>query len=155
MIISKDVPVKARRPLIDWRDRSIAHFDQGSIDELEIIRGAEKISVKKQGSDWKMADGRKAQMDRISSLLLAVEFERAQEIIDSPGNPSIYGLDKPRIEVTLRQAGKDVLGLKLGGATRNPVGSYLKVSTNPAVMTVAEDFFAKFSLKADDLAETH
>lgn len=155
MIISKDVPAKARRPLIDWRDRSIAHFDQGSIDELEILRGAEKISVKKQGSDWKLADGRKAQMDKISSLLLAVEFERAQEIIDSPGNPSSYGLDKPRIEVNLRQAGKDVLGLKLGGPTRNPVGSYLKVSTNPAVMTVAEDFFAKFSLKAEDIAETH
>jgi len=155
MIINKDVPAKARRPLIDWRDRSIAHFDQGSIDELEIVRGAEKISVKKQGSDWKLADGRKAQTDKISSLLLAVEFERAQEIIDSPGSPSSYGLDKPRIEVALRQAGKDVLSLKLGGATRNPVGSYLKVSTNPAVMTVAEDFFAKFSLKADDIAETH
>ena len=155
MIINKDVPAKARRPLIDWRDRSIAHFDQGSIDELEIVRGTEKISIRKQGSDWKLADGRKAQMDKISSLLLAVEFERAQEIIDSPGNPSTYGLDKPRIEVTLRQAGKDVIGLKLGGPTRNPMGSYLKVSTNPAVMTVAEDFFAKFSLKADDLAETH
>ena len=155
MIINKDVPAKARRPLIDWRDRSIAHFDQGSIDELEIVRGPEKISVRKQGSDWKLADGRKAQMDKISSLLLAVEFERAQEIIDSTGNPSTYGLDKPRIEVTLRQAGKDVIGLKLGGPTRNPMGSYLKVSTNPAVMTVAEDFFAKFSLKADDLAETH
>jgi hypothetical protein len=155
MIISKDVPAKARRPLIDWRDRSIAHFDQGSIDELEIVRGAEKITVKKQGSDWKLADGRKAQMDKISSLLLAVEFERAQEIVDSPGNPSTYGLDKPRIEVNLRQAGKDVLALKLGGATRNPVGSYLKVSANSTVMTVAEDFFAKFSIKADDLAETH
>jgi len=141
--------------LIDWRDRSIAHFEQGSIDELEIVRGSEKISVKKQGSDWKLADGRKAQMDKISSLLLAVEFERAQEIIDTPGSLSSYGLVKPRIEVTLRQAGKDVLGLKMGGETRNPVGSYLKVSTNPAVMTVAEDFFAKFSLKADDIAETH
>jgi hypothetical protein len=94
-------------------------------------------------------------MDKISSLLLALEFERAQEIIDSPGNPSSYGLDKPRIEVNLRQAGKDLLGVKFGGPTLNPMGSYLKVSTNPAVMTVGEDFFAKFSLKADDLAETH
>jgi hypothetical protein len=155
MIISKDVPAKVRRPLIDWRDRSIAHFDQGSIDELEIVRGTEKISARKQGSDWKLPDGRKAQMDKISSLLLALEFERAQEIIDSPGNSSSYGLDKPRIEVNLRQAGKDLLGVKFGGPTLNPMGSYLKVSTNPAVMTVGEDFFAKFSLKAEDLAETH
>ena len=155
MIISKDVPGKARRPLIDWRDRSIVHFDRESIDVLEIVRGAEKISLKKQGTDWKLADGRKAQPDKVTNLLVAVEFERAQEILDSPGNLSLYGLDKPRIEVTLRQAGKDVLGMKFGAATRNPEGWYLKVSTNPVVMTVAEDFFAKFSLKADDLAETH
>jgi len=155
MIISKDVPEKARRPLIDWRDRSISHLDRGSIDELEIVQGAEKISVKKQGADWKFADGRKASEDKISSLLVAVEFERAQEIVDSPGNPSMYGLDKPRMEVNLRQGGKDVLSLKFGSATRNPEGSYLKVSMNPSVMTVAEDFFAKFSLKVDDLADTH
>jgi hypothetical protein len=68
---------------------------------------------------------------------------------------AVYGLDKPRMEVTLRQAGKDVLGLKFGSATRNPEGSYLQVSMNPAVMTVAEDFFAKFSLKVDDLADSH
>jgi hypothetical protein len=155
MIVSKDVPEKARRPLIDWRDRSISHLDRGSIDELEIIKGTERISVKRQGTDWKLADGRKASEDKISSLLVAVEFERAQEMIDSPGSLSVYGLDKPRMEVTLRQAGKDVLGLKFGSATRNPEGSYLQVSMNPAVMTVAEDFFAKFSLKVDDLADSH
>ena len=155
MIVSKDVPAKARRPLIDWRDRSIVHFNRESIDELEIVRGAEKISLKKQGMDWKLADGRKANLDKITGLLIAVEFERAQEILDSPGNSSVYGLDKPRIEVTLRQTGKDIVGIKFGAATHNPEGSYLKVSATPAVMTVAEDFFAKFSLKVDDLAETH
>jgi len=155
MLIGKDVSEKARRPLIDWRDRSITRLDRGSIDELEIVQGGAKISVKKQGADWKLTDGRKASEDKISSLLVAVEFERAQEIIDSPGNPSTYGLDKPRMEVTLRQAGKDVLTLKFGNATRNPEGSYLKVSTNPSVMTIAEDFFAKFSLKVDDLVDSH
>jgi len=141
----------------------IVGYSKGLINEQseslqklkEIVRGTEKISLKKQGMEWKLADGRKAQLDRITGLLIAVEFERAQEILDTPGNPSLYGLDKSRIEVTLRQAGKDVLGMKFGAATHNPEGSYLKVSTNPAVMTVAEDFFAKFSLKADDLAETH
>jgi len=155
MIIGKEVSDKARRPLIDWRDRSIAHFDRDSVDELEIVRGTEKISLKKQAAEWKMADGRKVEEDKISSLLVAVEFERAQEIVDSPGAPSMYGLDKPRIEVTLRQAGKDVLGLRFGGPTRKPEGSYLQVSMNPAVMTVAEDFFAKFSLKVDDFVGTH
>jgi hypothetical protein len=155
MIIDKAIPGKVRRPLIDWRDRSIAHVDPESIDEIEILRGAEKISLKKQGTDWKLSDGRKAQAEKISSVLNMVEFERAQEILDSPGNLSTYGLDKPRTEVTLRQAGKDVLDLKFGNATRNPDGSYLKVSTSSTVMTVSPDFLEKFSLKVDDLAESH
>ena len=155
MIIGKDVADKARRPLIDWRDRAIAHFDRGVVDELEIVRGAEKIAVKKQGPEWKFADGRKAQADKIMQLLIAVEFERAQEIVDAPGNLSKYGLDKPQIEVKMRQSGKDVLGLKFGADVRTPPGAYLMVAGNPAVMTVAEDFLAKFSLKIDDLVETH
>ena len=155
MIIGKDLADKARRPLIDWRDRSIAHFERNNVDEMEIVRGVEKIALKKQGEDWKFADGRKAQADKVMQLLLAVEFQRAQEIVDVPGNLSKYGLDKPKIEVSFRQSGMEVLGLKFGNEIRNPAGSYLKVSGNPAVMTVAEDFLAKFTLKVDDLVETH
>jgi hypothetical protein len=158
MIIDKEIPGKVRRPLTDWRDKSIAHLDPETIDELEIVRGAEKgaekIVLKKQGTDWKLADGRKAQSEKVSNLLINLEFERASQILDASGNPSSFGLDKPRLEVHLRQSGKDLIGLKFGAATRNPDGSYLKVSTNPAVMTVTADFYEKFNLKADDFAET-
>ena len=153
MIIEKEIPAKVRRPVVEWRDRTIVHLEPESIDEIEIVRGKEKIAVKKQGTDWKLADGRKAQSEKISNLLVTLEFERAIQIIDTGGSSS-NGLDKPRLEATLRTSGKDVVGLKFGGATRNPDGSYLKVSTSPSVMTVAADFYEKFNLKADDLAET-
>jgi hypothetical protein len=152
-IIDKEIPGKVRRPVMDWRDKSVAHVEPESVDEIEIIRGAEKFSVKKQGADWKLADGRKVQSEKISNALTTLEFERASQILDTPGKPAEYGLDKPRLEVTLRQSGKDILGLKFGTATRNPEGSYLKVSTSMAVMTVTADFYDKFSLKTDDIVE--
>jgi hypothetical protein len=138
---------------MDWRDKSVAHVEPESVDELEIIRGAEKLSLKKQGAEWKLADGRKVQSEKISNALISLEFERASQIVDMPGKPSEYGLDKPRMEVTLRQSGKDILGLKFGNTTRNPEGSYLKVSTSMAVMTVTAGLYDKFNLKADDIIE--
>jgi len=155
-VIDKEVPGKARRPLTDWRDRTIAHLDHDAadkIDEIEISRGKEKVLLKKQGTDWKMSDGRKAQSDKITNVLIMLEFERASQIVDTPVSLATYGLDKPRLAVTLRQSGKDVLGLQFGNATRNPEGSYLKVSQSSAVMTVTADLYDKFNLKADDLAE--
>jgi hypothetical protein len=152
-IIDKEIPAKVRRPVMDWRDKSVAHVEPESVDELEIIRGAEKLSLKKQGAEWKLADGRKVQSEKISNALISLEFERASQIVDMPGKPSEYGLDKPRMEVTLRQSGKDILGLKFGNTTRNPEGSYLKVSTSMAVMTVTAGLYDKFNLKADDIIE--
>lgn len=156
-VIDKEIPAKARRPVLDWRDKSIVHFEMDAVDkvdEIELNRGTEKISLKRQGMDWKLADGRKVPSDKVSNVLAALEFDRFVQIIDAPGSLSTYGVDKPRLEVTLRQAGKDLVSLKFGNATHNPEGAYLKVSTSPAVMTVSTDLYGKFNLKADDFAET-
>jgi len=86
-------------------------------------------------------------------LTFLSDFERAKQIIDAPKALSTYGLDKPKLEVTLRQAGKDVLGLKFGSNSKDPEGLYIKTSTKPAVMVVAKDFHDKFNVKVDDLVE--
>lgn len=156
LIVDKGIVEKARRPLLDWRDKSIVHFEPDAvdkIDEVEYKRGADKFSVKKQGMDWKLADGKKVQADKISGTLTLLEFDKFVQIVDVPGNLATYGMDKPRLEVTLRQAGKDVVGLKFGNAARNPDGAYLKVSTRPEVLTISADLYGKFDLKAGDLAE--
>jgi len=43
-IIDKDIPEKARRPLFDWRDKTIAKIDRDKIDKIEIQRGADNLS---------------------------------------------------------------------------------------------------------------
>jgi hypothetical protein len=152
-VIDKEVPEKARRPLSDWRDKAVAKVDRDKTDEIEIVRGSEKISMKKSGSDWKLADGRKLQWDKVSALLNNIDFERAKQFIDAPKPLSTYGLDKPKLEATLRESGKDTLGLKVGGDSKDPEGIYLKLSTKPSVMVVAKDFYDKFNVKVEDLVE--
>jgi len=153
-VIEKEIPEKARRPLFDWRDKTIAKVASDKVDEIEVIRGAEKFSAKKTGEEWKLPDGRKLQGHRISSMISSLDFERARQIIDAPKALSAYGLDKPKMEVFFREAGKEVLSLKFGGNSKDPEGVYLKTSTSPAVVVAASTVSDSFNVKAEDLVES-
>ena len=152
-IIDKDLAEKARRPIFDWRDKSITKVDRDKIDRIEIRRGSESITMLKMGSDWKLPDNRKLQWDKISSMLNALDFEKAKDVIDAPKPLSTYGLDKPKIEVALRQGSTDLVTLAFGGDSKMPEGIYLKTSDGPAVKVVSKDVSDKVDVKAEDLIE--
>src|SRR5215831_15596821 len=152
-IIDKDVPEKSKRPVFEWRDKSLAKIDREKTDKIEIQRGPDTIAMTKSGSDWKLADNRKLQWDKVSGMLNALDFEKAKDVIDSPKSPALYGLDKPRLEVTLRQGTTELVRFSFGSDSKMPEGIYLKTSDNPAVKVVSKDVFDKFNVKADDLVE--
>jgi hypothetical protein len=152
-IIDKDIPEKARRPIFDWRDKSITKVDRDKIDHIEIHNGSGTIAMIKAGSDWKLADNRKLQWDKISSMLNALDFEKAKDVIDAPKPLSTYGLDKPKIEVILRQGSTDLVRLAFGSDSKMPEGIYFKASDGPAVKVVSKDVSDKLNVKAEDLIE--
>jgi hypothetical protein len=152
-IIDKDIPEKARRPVFDWRDKSITKLDREKIEEVEILRGSEKSSFKKDGSDWKLPDGRKIQWDKVSATLNTLEFEKAKDIIDMPRAISSYGLDKPRLEVVFRQGSNELARIAFGGESKSPEGIYAKTSDSPAVKVIPKSIFDNFSVKVEDLVE--
>ena len=152
-IIDKDIPEKARRPLFDWRDKTIAKIDRDKIDKIEIQRGADNLSFSKSGSDWKLADGKKAQTDKMIAMLNALDFEKAKDIIDTPKTLAMYGLDKPKLEVVLRQGNNELTRVQFGGDSKMPEGIYIKTADAPAVKVVSKDIFDKFNVKAEDVVE--
>ena len=153
-IIDKEIPEKARRPIFDWRDKSITRLEREKIEEVEIQHGSDKFSLKKVGSDWKLPDGRKLQWDKISAILNTLEFEKAKDIVDTPKALSSYGLDKPRAEVVFRQGSNELQRLAFGADSKNPDGVYARTSDSPAVKVVSKSVFDNFNLKAEDLVET-
>jgi len=152
-IIDKDIADKARRPIFDWRDKSITKVDRDKIDHIEIRRGSETIAMIKAGSDWKLQDDRKLQWDKISSMLNTLDFEKAKDVIDAPKPLSTYGLDKPRIEVVLRQGSTELVRLAFGSDSKTPEGIYIRTSDGPAVKVVSRDVSDKVNVKAEDLIE--
>ena len=152
-IIDKDIPEKARRPLFEWRDKALAKIDREKADKIEIQHGPDTITMTKSGSDWKLPDNRKLQWDKVSGMLNALDFEKAKDIIDSPKSLAMYGLDKPQLEVILRQGGTELVRFSFGSDSKMPEGIYLKTSDSPSVKVVSKDVFDKFNVKADDLVE--
>jgi hypothetical protein len=152
-IIDKEITEKARRPLFDWRDKSITKVDRDKIEKIEVLRGADMLSLLKAGSDWKLPDDKKLQWDKVSAMLNALDFEKAKEIIDAPKALSTYGLDKPRLQVVLRQGSNELARVEFGNESKMPEGIYLKTSASPALKVVSKDVFDKFNVKAEDLVE--
>jgi hypothetical protein len=153
-IIDKEIVDKSRKPVFDWRDKSITKLDRDKIDKVEIVRIADTLALLKAGSDWKLPDEKKLQWDKVSGMLNALDFEKAKDIIDAPKALSIYGLDKPKLEVVLRQGSNELVRIAFGNESKMPEGIYLKTSDNPAVKVASKDMFDKFNVKADDLVET-
>src|SRR2546422_669146 len=153
-IIEKEIPDKARRPVFDWRDKTITKLDRDKIEQIEVLRGAEKSSIKKDGSDWKLPDGRKLQWDKVSAMLNTLEFEKAKDIIDMPKVLSTYGLDKPRLEIVFRQGSNDLARIAFGSESKSPEGIYAKTSDGPAVKVITKSIFDNFNVKVEDLVET-
>jgi hypothetical protein len=152
-IIDKEIPDKARKPLFDWRDKTITKIDRDKIDKIEIIRGADTISILKSGSDWTLPDKKKLQWDKVSGMLNTLDFDKAKDIIDAPKPLTTYGLDKPKLEVVLRQGSNELARIGFGNDSKMPEGIYLKTSTSAAVKVVAKDVFDKFNVKIEDIVE--
>lgn len=151
LIVSKDLPEKVRRPLLDWRDKSIARLNRDAVDEIELVKGTEKSTFRKVGADWQTGDGKKVRSDRVSEWLSSLEFDRATDILDNPKTLSSYGLELPRMRVLVREAGKEVLALAFGRTVGD--GVYVQSSRQPAVLTAPETLFEKFNVPLADLLE--
>src|SRR5438105_2396635 len=152
-IIDKEIPEKAKRPVFDWRDKSVTKVDRDKIDKIEIQRGSDTVTFLKAGTDWKLQDGKKVQFDKVSGMLNELDFEKAKDIIDMPKAPTTYGLDKPKLEITLRQGGTDLAKVQFGGDSKMPEGIYIKTTDSPAVKVVSKDLFDRFNVKAEDVVE--
>jgi hypothetical protein len=153
-IIDKEIPDKARRPVFDWRDKSITRIDRNAIEQIDILRGTEKLSINKVDADWKLSDGRKVQWDKVSTLLTTMEFDKAKDVIDQPKALSTYGLDKPRLEAVFQKGSSEIGRLTFGAESKSPEGVYMKTSENAVVKVVGKDVFDKFNFKAEDVIET-
>ena len=153
-VVDSDIFEKATRTTFDWRDKTIASFDRDDVLSIVLRRDADQLALRKSGEDWLLPDGSLARFDSVSGMLNSLEFQRATQIIDSPGPLSRYGLGEPELQVVFSGDGRDILSFAFGADVDDGDSIYWKLEQGSAVKVVSKDVFDRFDVTAEDLIET-
>lgn len=105
----------------DLRDKTLlalAANDAKSI-ELAYPAGSMKLAKNEKGN-WELAAGAKkypADANAVDNLLASLASTKIDKFVDpAPKSPASYGLDKPRVTITVSTGAKGEFGLSLGGS---------------------------------------
>lgn len=115
--------------LDEFRERRFAGFDSKDVDVVEAAR-ADGVTLRFQRTgphDWEMTSPETflASDDKVRQLMGRVSAMKAiQFVADGVKDPARYGLDHPRLLVTLRFSGREPLSLAVGAPTGEKDGEY-------------------------------
>ncbi len=139
------------RTLFDLRSKRIAHFDRAQLNRIE-LRNEHLTLVAEKAEDGKWLAREPAEHHnkevRASTILSALEFTRAEAILDHPGSAVRSQLEKPAIEISLTDS---------GGAVRIVVSAvrngkvYARAGDSGPVLQFPESWFQQLNLPAAEL----
>lgn len=95
---------QGKKGLFDLRDRSIAKFDRNAITRIVISReDGQALEFNKMDGGWRLAEPQvRAQNSQVSGVLSGLATRQVQQYVEeTPVNLDAYGLDTPRILVSL------------------------------------------------------
>lgn len=178
LLVDRQVVDKLDRALFDLRVKEIASFQRFEVDGMDINSGKESLVLRKDKSQWYLGpapavkdaggDGKapadprpKVKSDKVVAMFNALESYKVTEFIDRSAGLSVYGLEKPRLEVVLWK-GEDRLAQLLFGNDARPSAKqaggqrfvYLSVKGEPYVKIVNKEVFDSFKVLRSDLLET-
>jgi hypothetical protein len=125
----------------DELKRYAAVFDPEDIEEIDIVRGAETISLRRDKDAWQLTAPvtDRAAPEQVDRLLTAVRFLAVRDRNDSPDDAAVAeaGLASPRLRIDLR--GEEPHRLELGANTALPGEVFARVSGKTGVLRVPDD----------------
>jgi len=126
-------------------------FEPADIDEIDLTRGNETVSLRRDNGGWRMIAPANdhADIEAVNRLLLAARFldVRDRERARDPSAVAESGLAAPRVRLDLRGA-RDVR-LDLGGATALPGEIFARVAGQPFVLRVPDTILEPATAAAD------
>jgi hypothetical protein len=104
------------RPLMDWRDKKVLDFQASDATDLQVTSGGATKELQKQGDKWQLVGGKSDDKTNYAALdlLQVAQQMTAQDFVDHPAAPAIYGLDKPTLE--LKITAKTPVDVQIGRA---------------------------------------
>lgn len=141
------LPVGVKKEVKDLRDKTVLAFDDGEVKKVVLAKpGTAPITIERDGADaWKITSPGQYPADaaEVRAFLASLRGIRADDFATDDPNapPATYGLDQPRLTITVF-VGKDEAQktLLVGGTKEDPQKKtiYAKRAERPTVYTIPE-----------------
>ncbi len=92
------------KKLFDWRDKRVAVINQSDVRGLSLKNKSGRFLLEKRGVDWYLTAPLETRAENgiVTAMLSKLQNGRAQAIVsESLDNPSVFGLDRPAVDVEL------------------------------------------------------
>jgi hypothetical protein len=155
MLVDAKVLADLGRSASELRDRTlISGLEPRDVKRVRLRAGGQTVVVERSGTtEWRMLEPARAAARgaKIEDLLYALRGLRWTEIVaPSADEPARWGLDAPRLEITLvTEGGKELPALTLGRADGER--AYVKIGAAPAVYAIDGRALGEVPRLPDDL----
>ncbi len=143
----------------EYRDRKLGDVSATQVNKVTIKTSAGEIELKKDNdSHWALVKPLKARGDdaRIGDLISKAANARIESFVGDAANLSTYGLQEPRVTVTLHTGEGEPVALELGTNPKEEKDkdrTYAKISTRDAVVLLPKSIESLMSIKPNDLRD--
>ncbi len=141
--------------LFALRDKKMTAFDRDAVNEFDLVYPGLKIScLRASTGDWNVTSPRKAKGKnwKVAAVISDLDLIRAEGFVEGEKIvKSRYGLDKPKMEIIIKQNSKVVEHLVLGKIKNEQIYFYNK--TLNKLYVTNKNILQKLTYKVEDLAE--
>jgi hypothetical protein len=141
----------------DLRDKRILTFEDASVRRIDVSGADRDIGLSRKDDGWKLDRPRSADADSetVRSFLSTLRSMRALDFAtDEPKDLSTYGLDEPRLTVTLNTGDENKpTKILVGGEEKEKKQIYVKLADRPTVYQVGDWNYRDLNKTANDFRD--
>jgi hypothetical protein len=121
-------------------ERYAAVFDAEQIDGIDLVRGSETVSLRRDNGSWRLVSpvADRADPEAVDRLLMTARFLKVRDRQIDPDSAALAeaGLTSPRLRLELR--GRRPVRIDLGGPTALPEEIFARVDSAPVLLRVPD-----------------
>ena len=140
----------------DLRDKAIIDFTDGDIQRLEVSGDGRQLQLTQKDDKWsiELPSAYAADGAAVRSFLSTLRSMRATDFPDDqPSDVSAYGLDTPRLKITLHLGKDNAEKTILVGKENDKKEIYVQRGGQPTVYTVSDWVFRDLNKNAGDFRD--
>ncbi len=118
------------------------HFKEADVEEIKLVRFKDAIVLKKEVKEWKIIEPLQSQADAPDVYRYIKTFAQIVEIMvvdENTADLSLFGLDNPLLEVSLKLKGDSVpLNIQIGNDNPSNTCCYAKKKDSNKILLIGK-----------------